>query len=236
MASSTKFLFQATLLFVFIAMVHSGQDLFTGPRPTFTTATSTVTPKNKCAHACRDLSIPIGIMRCANCTRVNFTLKDLGKPTFTPTFTWGIKITRPNQKVITKPTITTTLSKSYERLCKECLQYSMKPKLCHQVCQAWLNAQTTPTLAPRPPAVFRNGKTQPRQPTAKPSESEIKVTRITEKDLISTLLEYREREFWFVAFAFGCVIVLLLLIVIMFCSHKRRTHKIVKPRMDFCNI
>ena len=152
---------------------------FPGPTPTFTTKTSTVTPTNKCTRVCRDLKA--NLMLCAKCKSANFTLRDLGQPSPTPaSFTWGIKVSRPFHKVTMTPTSckpTVTLSKNYERLCKECLQSSMQSKLCLQVCQAWLNAQTTPALPSRP-AVFRNQKARP-QPTAttKPSEPEAKAPR-----------------------------------------------------------
>lgn len=53
----------------------------------------------------------------------------------------------------------------------------------------------------------------------------------TQTNLLSRLLEYKEREFWFISFAGGLIIVLLVIIILVLVSQRRKKHKIVDPRI-----
>ena len=164
-----------------------------------------------------------------------------------PTVQWSLAIINTEAPSKTEaPKIEPTKSTAYTTskidvnfvVCMRCLRRNVNVFNCRLECIEYFKSQSKTTPLPLKLSYNNNrgdklnNKNTGTSGTGQQS-SQIKSEPIAESqnELLVRLLEYKERQFWFIVLAAGCIIVLLFLIVLVLLAQRSKKQKIVDTRI-----
>ena len=190
------------------------------PKETLPPPPTTIsTPEPPCKEECKDLKL--NLVQCGNCKVQHFE----------GTTSRG---SRRSLTIIKNTKAPTTFAFTNQdgivsMPCKRC-RMSKPLYMCKKACLYMFRNSITP---------FQQGYSTNMMSTEDSTKVDnIKISRVTTRldavtqtDLLSRLLEYKESEFWFISIATGLIVVLLVIIILVLVSQRRKKHKIVDPRI-----
>ena len=193
--------------------------------------------KNPCKEICRNMNS--NIIQCLKCYKESMG-QDLGKSSTQPpqSVDWlraSIPSTPKSNDISTiEPTSSSTPPKDNLNIreCMICLRKNIALSKCKQACEKWVEMQSKTTATPlRVPSNLAYAMNSETSVINNNSKERVQSTIPESQQMLDRLLQYKEREFWFLAFAAGCIIVLLALITIVLITQRRKKQKIVEPRI-----